>query len=169
MTSNSGGGGALVVDFQAFRGARNEFILKELAAIDVRTGRYDLVLFAPPYEKTQLHPKQIKTNDWLERHYHRIQWNAGNIPYKDMVCIIARICSTSTVIYVKGLEKANFLRQYYHHGEVIDLNDIKAPLIPKSFIPSVKCPVPHQSDTTLQCALRKSLFYRSWLTLEKKN
>lgn len=36
------------VDFQVFRGARNEYTFKELAEIDVRRGRYDLILYTPP-------------------------------------------------------------------------------------------------------------------------
>lgn len=72
MASHGGDGGTLVVDFHAICGVRNKVILKELAEIDVRTGRYELVLFAPPYEYTRLHPKQLKTSYWLQRHYHRL-------------------------------------------------------------------------------------------------
>lgn len=160
MISN---GGEVVVEFQAFRGVHNEFILKEIAAVDVSTGRFVVVLFAPPCERVRLHPKIQKTNDWLMKHYHRIHWNDGTVPYKDMVSILTQMFSNFTVVYTKGLEKANFLRQYYNHGAVIDLNDIKAPIVPRPFI--VQCPVPHQPNNTphFHCALRKALFYANWL------
>ena len=59
---------AVVLEFQAFRGVRNEYIAKELAAVDIRTGRYVFCLFTPPYERIQLHPNIRKTNSWLKKH-----------------------------------------------------------------------------------------------------
>lgn len=65
-------------------------------------------------------------------HYHRIRWN---VPYKSMVRIAGQFCSMSTVTYVKSLEKAIFLRQYYYHGEMIDLKNIEAPFLRPLHLP----------------------------------
>lgn len=150
-----------VVEFQAFRGEHNEYVLKEFTAVDLTTDRFVLVLFAPPYDSARLPSNIQKSNEWLVKHYHRLRWNDGNVPYKDMVRIVAQICSEFSVIYTKGLEKTNFIRQYYHHGDVIDLNDMNAPVVSRSYKPTVKCPVSHHS--TLHCPLRKALFYANWL------
>lgn len=161
ISSSTDDNSAVVLEFQAFRGVRNEYIVKELAAVDIRTGRYVVCLFAPPYERIQLHPNIRKTNSWLEKHYFLLGWNDGNVPYRDVVPIIAQICSNFRIIYTKGLEKANFLRQY---GNVVDLNVIEAPVVPRSFIPILQCPSPHLNYNTFHCALRKALFYADWLT-----
>lgn len=102
-----------------------------------------LDLFAPTYEKTQLHPKQLRTNNCLERHYYRIPWNDGNVPYKKIVRMVIYISTMSTVIYVKGLKKQISWDSLII---IINLNDIKAPLVTQSFTPSIKCPVSHQTN-----------------------
>ena len=59
----------------------------------------------------------------------------------------------------------------YHHDDVIDLNDIQAPVVPRSFVPIIQCPVPHRQPVTtppLHCALRKALFYSEWLRQRNK-
>lgn len=155
---------ACVVEFQAFRGVNNVYLIKEFVAVDITTRRYVIVLFAPPYDRLHLHPKIQKINTWIENHHHRIRWNDGNVPYKDLVRIVSQTCSDFSTVYTKGSEKTTFLRQY--HGEVIDLDNIQAPAVPSSFKPSVQCPVPHhQPDTTplFHCALRKALFYADWI------
>ena len=91
---------------------------------------------------------------------------SGEIVKVEEMCIrdrptIAQIYSKFSIIYTKGLEKANFLRQY---GNVVDLNVIEAPVVPRSFIPILQCPSPHLNYNTFHCALRKALFYADWLT-----
>lgn len=156
----------VVVDFEAFRGVKNQYLIKEFVAVDLTTGCFIIVLFAPPYERARLHLKIRKINHWLETQHHRIRWNDGNVPYKDMVRIVADICSNCSTIFTKGFEKTNFLRQLYHHGEFTDMNDIGAPVVPTSFVPVAQCPVPHRqpvSTPSIYCALRKALFYAEWL------
>ena len=151
-----------VVEFQAFRGERNEYIVKEFAAVALNTNWYVVILFAPPYEHTSLPMKTQQSNNWLQRHYHRLRWDEGNVPFEDIVPLIVHICSRFTVLYTKGLEKTNFLRQY--HGNVIDLNDLSAPCARKTlFSPNLQCPVSqHQQLPNAECALHNALFYATW-------
>lgn len=110
------------VELQTFRGERNEYI----TAVGLKTNCSSVILFASRYEQTQ------KTKKWLQTRYYRLRWNAGNVPYNDMVCIIVEICSRFWVLCTKGLEKLDFLRQY--HGNVRDLNDLFAPCARNSFV-----------------------------------
>ena len=152
-----------VVELQAFRGERNEYLVKEFAAVDINTNCSVVILFAPPYDRERLCLKTQRTNEWLQRHYHRLRWDDGNVSYKDMVRTVVQICSRFSVLYSKGLEKTNFLRQY--HGNVIDLNDLFAPCVRRTFFSSiVQCPIlQHQQRPGVQCALRNALFYTDWL------
>ena len=90
ISSSTDDNSAVVLEFQAFRGVRNEYIVKELAAVDIRTGGYVFWLFAPPYERIQLHPNLRKTNSWLEKHYFLLVWNDGNLPYRDCLLYTSR-------------------------------------------------------------------------------
>lgn len=56
MASNGDGARVtIVLIFETFLCVHNEFVLNEVAVIDVHTGRYDSVLFTPPYEQTWVH------------------------------------------------------------------------------------------------------------------
>ena len=46
ISSSTDDNSAVVLEFQAFRGERNEYIVKELAAVDIRTGRYVVCLLS---------------------------------------------------------------------------------------------------------------------------
>ena len=98
----------VIAEFEAFRGDKNEYVIKEFVAVDITTGRFVIVLFAPPYERARLHLKFQKINDWLETHYHRIRWNDGNVLYKNMVRIVANIFSDYPVVYTKGFETVSY-------------------------------------------------------------
>lgn len=72
-----GFGGSAVIDFQAFRGLRNEYIVKELAALDLSTGCFTVAFFPPQCELHELDIKTIRTIEWLETSYHHLKWNDG--------------------------------------------------------------------------------------------
>lgn len=54
---SSGNGGGAVVEFQAFRGVHNEYVIKEFAVVDLATDRFVLASFAPPFGRGRLQPK----------------------------------------------------------------------------------------------------------------
>ncbi|MGP1917392.1 MAG: hypothetical protein ACTS6P_02225, partial [Candidatus Hodgkinia cicadicola] len=152
-----------VVEFQAFRGDRNEYLIKEFAAVDVNTNFSVVLLFASPYNHSRLSTKTQRSNDWLQTHYHRLRWDDGNVPYKDLIRTVVKICSRFSVVYTKGSEKATFLRQY--HGNVIDLDDLFAPCSINKRTSIQMCPAPQhhqQKQPVAQCALYNALFYASW-------
>lgn len=157
-----GGGSAAVVEFQAFRGERNVYVVKEFAVVDIKTNCSVVILFAPPYDHTRLPVKTQKTNEWLRTRYHHLRWDDGNVPYEDMVRVIVEICSRFSTLYTKGSEKTKFLQHY--HGNVINLDDLYAPCARKSVFSSiVQCSVSqHQTQHVAQCALHNALFYATW-------
>ena len=89
---------AAVVEFQALRGLRNDYIIKELAVVDLSTQCFNVTFFAPPYEKSRLDENIVRSNEWSTRHYHRLRWNEGYIPYTDMPLTLVEICSHVSTI-----------------------------------------------------------------------
>jgi len=97
-----------VVEFQAFKDNYNRFIIKELAVVGGSLNCQ--VLFRPPYSITQLNDKMRRTARWLTRH-HGLHWDDGSITYNES--LISALCIPFKIIYTKGREKAEFLREFH--------------------------------------------------------
>lgn len=100
----------LIIDFQGFKIENNEFVVKELAAYDgYRVSHY---VFERPFDFKYLPRKYQKQSIWLSRHYHGIDWVAGDIPLSKLDEILNRLSNDESQIYIKGREKANYLRRF---------------------------------------------------------
>ena len=100
-----------LVDVQGFKITVNEFVYKEMAIIRLEEDAQPSVyLFKPPYHWDQLLEQNKSENRWLERNFHGILWRAGDVPHNEVGRIIRTIVGDCRV-YVKGLEKSNWLRR----------------------------------------------------------
>lgn len=100
------------VDIQFFQLSRCIFVPKELAACRMLLSeeKPTVYLFKPPVKKKKLSLQDKKSVDWLEQHYHKILFEAGDIPAKNIIKIIKKKLVNARKIFVKGLEKAEYLR-----------------------------------------------------------
>jgi len=110
-----------IIEFQAFRGNNNEFIIKELVIVGVLSNDVWYYLFKPPYSITQLNKKANKINSWLSHHFHYIRWYEGSINYDNLQDILDHMGRQYSIIFTKGQEKAKFL-QGFITKTVIDLS-----------------------------------------------
>ena len=94
---------------QGFRVGKNNYIVKELASYDGH--KISHFMFRPPFPLKDLEPNLRKEAVWLMNNYHCIQWKGGFVPYFRCASIIRDLCSKVKYVYVKGLEKANFIRK----------------------------------------------------------
>lgn len=101
-----------IVEFQAFKGNSNEFIIKELVILDLSTGIPNYFLFKPPFEFANLERKYAKTNNWCTKKYHFITWDEGFTHYGELDEIMYYYCSQYTTLFTTGVEKCNWLRMY---------------------------------------------------------
>lgn len=100
----------LIIDFQGFKIENNQFVVKELAAYDgYRVSHY---VFEKPFDFKHLQRKYQKQSNWLSRHYHCIDWVAGDVPLSKLDGILQRLSNAESEIYVKGREKINYLRRF---------------------------------------------------------
>jgi len=109
-----------IIEFQAFRGNNNEFIIKELVFLDLQTLVVFPFLFKPPFSFNKLTNKAKKTNKWLMRNFHHIEWCDGFTTYNSLESVMQHFCSEFTSIYTRGLEKCNWV-QKYSPGQVYDI------------------------------------------------
>ena len=108
-----------VVEFHGFKDNNNKFILKEFCIVG-RSYRTQIV-FRPPYSFNFLNSKMKRTARWLTRHFHHIKWDDGEIEYSEE--LIRSLCKPFEVIHTKGLEKAQFLREFHHNVKEINIEN----------------------------------------------
>ncbi|KYN35077.1 hypothetical protein ALC56_10597 [Trachymyrmex septentrionalis] len=58
---------------------------------------------------------------WLMTHYHGLRWNDGMVPYRMAQRLISEAVSgeSETIVYVKGLEKREWLLDILNNDDVI--------------------------------------------------
>lgn len=110
-----------VIEFQAFRGNDDRFIIKELVIFDMLTQAAYPFLFEAPCSVHALNSKAKVTNRWITNHFHHIHWYEGFLPYNNIHKIMFHYCKQFTHIYTRGLEKKKWIQQYTDN----EVSDIK--------------------------------------------
>lgn len=154
-----------IVEFQAFADDSDDFIIKELAIIDLCTHVTYYFLFKPPHSFKLLHRKAARTNKWLMNHYHHIEWKEGFVDYSELENILTQYCSKFTLIHTTGRKKTAFL-QRFTSAQVNNFllpNNIPPPYIDEGFCLSVR----DSKHSTSNCALLK--IYKTLSAMGKTN
>ena len=105
------------LDFSFYKGQQNESIIKELSFIDLYGKISEKASFKPPYSIDTLDNKTRYTVRWCQNNLHTLPFEAGELPYRDMGKMLLQLsCSlpAESIIYVKGLEKRNFLNDLFY-------------------------------------------------------
>lgn len=134
---------SLIIDIQGFVIDKKKFIPKELAAYNGKEISH--YIFKAPFSFDMLSPSLQKTAIWLMENHHCLNWKETGTPLHHFEKIIKNICDKADIIYVKGTEKAKYIRNFTNKP-VIELNE--QPALQKS---KPKC-LYHLSDLCM-CAL----------------
>lgn len=111
---------ACVIEFQAFRGNKGEYIIKELVILDLLTCVVYPFLFEPPFSFSKLNAKSKKTNKWMIKNFHNIKWYEGFTSYTNLERVLYHFCNKFTKVYTRGQEKRNWI-QMYTKNQVFDV------------------------------------------------
>ena len=154
-----------IVDLQGFQMPINQFVVKEIAVMDIKSDHHVVHLFEPPCVWSSLPAKYKCTNTWLTRNYHNLYWEDGYFPYKILKDAVKSMLRNASCIYVKGLEKKRFLEKLLHNKYyVIDVNDANCPSLKKlSENNFMKCPNHFDENANFQCALRNVQMLKTWI------
>lgn len=124
----------LILDIQGFGRFSDKFMLKELAAISIHTSAESMlsltrILFKSPCSWVTLSSESKNLNTWLTQNYHGIPWSAGETSYKDMEKTVKKVVKDACYVYVKGLEKKQWLEKIINDDStpVIDLEELGCP------------------------------------------
>lgn len=121
------------IDVQCFKQMYDELVIKELSSvsfnqksINQEEGEEEEItnlLFEPPCEWYKLSKPYQLMNSWTTRHLHGIPWEAGTISYQKLREKLNKIIKNKQCIYVKGLEKKQWLELML--GNKITIYDLK--------------------------------------------
>lgn len=142
----------LFLDFQGFKDSNNVFIIKELAVatVDGTVLQHWLVKSPFPYDSLDLKAKRQCT--WTSKYYHGIQWKDGDVTTQTLHNQLQTILQGS-IVYVKGLEKANYIKGVFKTCIAVDLESW--PSLKNLYTPNVYCFFHGKSRRT--CALNNVL------------
>lgn len=139
------------IDFQGFYIDKNKFMPKELAVLVNEKIMH--CIFKPPFPFDKLLPEYQKQATWLMKNHHCIAWNDGIVPHWKFSTIVNNLGHNNSVIYVKGREKAKYLRKF------IQIPVLELPESPAFEPAKPKC-LYHHSDQCY-CSLQKVYWMKS--------
>lgn len=111
----------LTLDVQGFMIENKKFIPKELAAYD--GNQICHYIFKPPFDIKFLPSNLQKQAAWLIKNHHGILWKEGFTPVHKFTDIIKTLTEKVDQVYVKGKEKAEYIRNY-SSKPVIELDEV---------------------------------------------
>lgn len=100
----------MIIDVQFFKIGNNTYMPKELAAYNGSAVSH--YVFRRPFQFCLLPEPLQKQATWLMNNHHCIDWDEGFTPTFQFRIIIERVLRDADEVYVKGSEKASFLRKY---------------------------------------------------------
>ena len=120
-------------------------------------------LFQAPLSWTVLPQEYKSSNNWLQRNYPGLIWDSGHIPYEALQQTLEAVLAKSTTIYVKGLEKNNWLAELLPSKFIYNLEGFDCPALYK--LPRgryYKCSS-HYGLENCSCAVQNVQYLKNWL------
>lgn len=157
-----------IVDFQSFKLSSNEFAIKELAILKLGSQEKPIVfVFKPPCSWFDLPIKCRVENKWLERNYISMSWDSGDISYNQVENILKITLSKADKIFVKGLQKIQWLKKYLNN--IKDIEAItKCPslrTLKKWYLPNNLCK--YHENSKMACALYNVLLLEKYMIINQ--
>ena len=148
-----------ILDIQCVLDTNNKHLIKELSVVDTETWATQHWIF-----KHSLLTQNVKTrgvNKWLERNYHQIPVEYGDVEYEEIDRILNSL--KFGIVYVKGEQKQKIIQEYIPHVSVINIEDLGCPrldhLCTEDTLP---CCIFHRELNSKQCTFYKIFALRKW-------
>lgn len=154
----------LIIDIQGFQYARDNFLCKEIAFINTENG-YSTHRFVKMPTDLSYYTNPINRHmKYVTKNIHGIEWeNNDNLEYEQVSEYLLNCIGTECTLFVKGLEKKQWLQKLLPSVTITDLADEGCPSFGKlkSFLRSNHCES-HLCNNTLSCALENVHFLWYW-------
>lgn len=162
----------IILDIQCFKDNNNCFIIKEISAVNLDTGSLIFHhVVCPPFDRRLLTADKLRESYWVMRHYHGLEWDFGDIPYHVLLQKLKIAFNSDTTIFVKGQEKAHYLKSVLPHQCIIvnlESLDCLSLEVLNSLFSSDTLRCNNHKSTKHRCALSNCVNLRKWYLLSKK-
>jgi len=150
-----------IVDIQCVLGADNTYMIKEMSAVDTETWACQHWIFKNSRSKQD--NKSRRTNKWLERNYHRLSLEYGDVEYEELGRILNSL--KFDCIYVKGEQKKQLLMEHIPHVALVNIEDSGCPRLDQicgGGDVTLPCCIFHMEFNPKQCTFYKVFAIRKW-------
>lgn len=114
---------AFVVDFQGFKNNLNKFIVKEFAITSIGGNFKNHCFIKSPYSFNSLLPFYQRQVTFNRKFYHGIPWSIGDIYFHEFHKQLLELFGHNGIVYVKGTEKAIYLKEQFPNVNIINLEE----------------------------------------------
>lgn len=148
-----------VIDFQGYRTAFNSLIIKELSIVSISHGSSWHWFFKPP-EDIEEEVGHSKTNLWVKKHIHGLEWDYGDIHYEDIKYLLQDATEDFDILWGKGMEKCKFIEELLDKP-VYDLHDFGCPNLKQLDNDKIACHF--HFNSSLVCSLNQAHRLATWV------
>ncbi|KAE9542426.1 hypothetical protein AGLY_003287 [Aphis glycines] len=138
-------------NMQCVLGLMSKYMVKEMSIVDTETWTNQHWIFKNP--KSMQDNKSRKTNKWLERNYHQLSIDYGDVEYEELIQLHLRQRKT---------EKTSYM-EYVPHVALINIEDLGYPRLDQICDDeTLPCCIFHMEYNPKQCTFYKVYAIRKW-------
>jgi len=149
-----------ILDIQCVLDEHSKYLIKEMSVLDMNDSDTQHWIFKNSCTKNA---KSRCVNKWLERNYHQLSLECGDVEYSELGQILSSL--NFTRIYVKGAQKREIIKKFIPQMEVIDMaEEMDCPRLNQlhCFTDLFQCCTYHKNLNRTQCTLYKVFILRKW-------
>ena len=148
-----------ILDVQCVLDNTSKYMIKEMSVADTNSLSTQHWIFK--HSPTTQNAKSRSVNNWLERNYHQLSLEKGDVEYKELPKILNSL--TFDLIYVKGEQKQKLIEDIIPHIKVVDIGELGCPRLSQictnKYFP---CCIYHKELNIKQCTFFKVFSLREW-------
>lgn len=148
-----------ILDIQCIIGADNKYTIKELSVLCINSNASQHWIFKSSH--IIQNAKSRSVNNWLERHYHGLAIDDGDVRYEELPKILHSL--KFKTIYVKGEQKEKIIKTYLPHVTVINLEEMGCPPLDYLCVTQPACCIFHMNLISKQCTYYKIFVLKKWM------
>lgn len=149
-----------ILDIQCVLRSDSKYLIKEMSVVDVDGCATQHWLFK--HSNSTQDAKSRKTNKWLERNFHQLPLQYGDVQYEEVDRILNSL--KFDTICVKGEQKQQIISDYIPHVNVINIEEPGCPRLDQLCDENLKLPccIFHMNLNPKQCTFFKVFALRKW-------
>jgi hypothetical protein len=154
-----------VIDFNYYRGIKNEILVKELAVCIPHESRQQLFIFRQAYPEENVKIETRNENKMRRNYGVHYAWDEGDIPYFRLNEILVEITSSYSKVAAYGDEKCAFVEKIIQRN-VFNMHpgfdEFQNSAIAQVLVFNTCC-LKHHNENRKECALAKCLRFASYM------